>query len=141
MVDVFNKEKRSAIMRAVRGCDTTPEVIVRKIVRQLGYSFKTNVKSLPGIPDIVMTRKKKIIFVHGCFWHRHRCKSGQSTPAARSAYWTRKFEKNKNRDAKVKRKLRRIGWDVLIIWECETFVEKRKKLADKLKRFCSKTKK
>jgi len=119
MPDQFTREKRSEIMRAVRGADTAPEMIVRRLVHALGYRYRLHVRSLPGAPDLVFPGRGKVIFVHGCFWHRHRCRNGRSMPASRVAYWRAKFDRNKKRDQANRRRLKRSGWRVLVIWECQ----------------------
>ncbi len=98
MADTFSKLERSRVMAAVRSVDTRPEMIVRKLVYSLGYRYRLHVRSLPGFPDIVLAARRKIIKVHGCFWHRHHCKAGRSTPASRRAYWAAEFERNQRRD-------------------------------------------
>lgn len=107
-------------MRRVRGRDTRPELNVRRIVRQLGYKFKTYQRFLPARPDLVFPSLHKVIFVHGCFWHRHyRCPK-TSMPKTRVRFWSEKFERNKQRDRIKLQRLRRQGWKALILWECET---------------------
>ena len=120
MADVFSRRKRSEIMRAVRGRDTTPERVVRKLVWSLGYRYRLHVGSLPGCPDLVFPSRRRVILVHGCFWHRHSCKDGRSMPASRVDYWQAKFERNRMRDRKSRRALTRLGWRVLVVWECQT---------------------
>ena len=120
MTDVFPAQVRSAIMKAVRDRDTAPELAVRSLLHQIGYRYRLHVRSLPGTPDIVFPSRKKIVLVHGCFWHRHRCDAGRSFPASRIDYWRTKFAKNCSRDKKNQRTLRRGGWGVLVIWECQT---------------------
>ena len=120
MPDVFSRRKRSEVMRAVRGQDTKPEMVVRRLVHGLGFRYRLHDRNLPGHPDLVFPFRGKIIFVHGCFWHRHRCEAGQSMPASRVDYWRAKFERNRSRDVKVRRQLVRSGWRVLVIWECQT---------------------
>lgn len=119
MPDTFTKAERSAVMRAVRSRDTSPERIVRKIVSSLGVRYRLHGKKLPGNPDLVFPVLKKVVFVHGCFWHRHRCPKGCSMPATRVKFWQTKFAKNTARDAVVKRELRRAGWKSLAVWECQ----------------------
>lgn len=119
MPDLFTKTKRSSIMRAVRSRDTSPECVVRKIVSSLGVRYRLHGKKLPGRPDLVFPALKKVVFVHGCFWHRHRCRKGCSMPATRVEFWQTKFAKNTARDAVVKRELRRAGWKSLTVWECQ----------------------
>ena len=118
-MDTVSKETRSRMMASVRQRDTKPEMIVRRIVHGLGYRYRLHCKDLPGSPDLVFPRLGKVIFVHGCFWHRHRCKKA-TTPSTRVAFWREKFDANKLRDKRNKRDLRKLGWDVLVIWECQT---------------------
>ena len=117
--DIFTAEKRSAIMRAVKSSDTKPEIALRKALFALGYRYRLNVKALPGKPDIVLPKYKTVIFVHGCFWHGHDCKRGSRIPKTNRAYWTEKIARNKIRDAKNIDALSKLGWRVLVIWECE----------------------
>jgi DNA mismatch endonuclease, patch repair protein len=119
MPDTFSRSQRSKIMAAVKGKDTVPEMVVRKLVWRLGYRYRLHVRSLPGCPDLVFPSRRRVIFVHGCFWHRHSCSGGRSMPASRVAYWSAKFKRNKSRDIKNRRELVRLGWSVLTIWECE----------------------
>ncbi|MEW6293773.1 MAG: very short patch repair endonuclease [Pseudomonadota bacterium] len=118
MVDRVSKEKRSEIMRAVGSKNTTPELIVRKMLFSMGYRFRLHRKDLPGTPDIVFPGRRAVIFVHGCFWHGHRCRKGK-LPCSRIDFWAEKIRRNKERDAKVAAALRRIGWAVLRIWQCQ----------------------
>jgi DNA mismatch endonuclease, patch repair protein len=120
MTDVFSRRKRSQIMRAVRDRDTKPEIIVRKLAWRLGFRYRLHVRALPGCPDLVFPSRRKAIFVHGCFWHRHSCREGRSTPASRADYWKAKFDRNQERDRKSRRTLARLGWRVFIVWECQT---------------------
>jgi DNA mismatch endonuclease (patch repair protein) len=126
-------------MRAVKSGDTTPELVVRRLVHALGYRFRLHRRDLPGQPDLVFPRLGKVIQVHGCFWHRHACEAGQSTPASRRAYWNAKFARNVERDRRNLRKLRRLGWSVLVVWECQTRAAKREALRQRLARFLSAT--
>lgn len=112
---------RSALMSRVRAKDTKPELIVRGLAHGLGYRFRLHRRDLPGTPDLVFPKLRKVIFVHGCFWHRHRGCSRTTTPKTRAAYWKDKFRQNIKRDAAKETMLRSIGWDVLVVWECETF--------------------
>jgi DNA mismatch endonuclease (patch repair protein) len=122
-------------MRAVKSGDTTPELIVRRLVHALGYRFRLHRRDLPGQPDLVFPRLGKAIQVHGCFWHRHACEAGQSTPATRPDYWNAKFARNVARDRSNLRRLRRIGWSVLVVWECQTRTAKRDALEARIARF------
>lgn len=111
---------RSELMRRVASKDTTPELIVRSLVHSLGYRFRLQRRDLPGTPDLVFPRHRKIIFVHGCFWHRHAGCSRTTTPKTRHDFWKAKFRRNVQRDREVVRALRNERWEVLIVWECET---------------------
>ena len=132
MVDVLTKKQRQYCMSQIQGKDTKPEMVVRKLIFGLGYRYRLHDKKLPGKPDIVFAGRRKIIFVHGCFWHRHNCKYGKVIPQTRKAFWKEKLDKNKERDKKNIRKLKQFGWGVLVIWECETRdIKKRDKLISK----------
>lgn len=112
------KKSRSEIMSAVPQQNTSAEVLIRKVLYSKGYRYRVNYKDLPGRPDIVFLSRKKVIFVHGCFWHRHGCKKS-TTPKTRIDFWMDKFEKNVERDKRVEEKLKAMGWSVFVIWECE----------------------
>lgn len=119
MTDVFTKEQRSRVMSRIRGKDTRPERIIRSLLHRMGYRFRLHNPFLPGKPDIVLARHRKIIFVNGCFWHGHRqCRKG-SIPASNREFWQNKILSNKERDKLTRRLLRKQGWKVLTIWECE----------------------
>lgn len=119
-MDKISPEKRSWNMSRIKNKDTKPEILVRSLLHKLGYRFRINRKDLIGCPDIVLPRYNKIIFVHGCFWHRHKgCKYAYS-PKSRQDFWITKFEKNIKRDQEVFNSLVELGWDVHVIWECET---------------------
>ena len=120
MTDIFDPEKRSEIMSRIRGRDTKPELIVRKIAHALGFRFRLHRKDLPGRPDIVFPRHQAVIVVHGCFWHRHPGCKRASSPKTRVRYWQNKFEGNVVRDKRNETALRDLGWKVMVIWECET---------------------
>lgn len=107
-------------MRRIRNADTKPEMAVRRLLHGLGYRYNLHRRDLPGTPDIVFSSRRLIILVHGCYWHRHRCKKGRSEPGTNHTFWQTKFEANKRRDRKNRRKLRELGWDVLVVWECQT---------------------
>ena len=106
-------------MRAVKSQDTKPEIALRKALFALGYRYRLNVKDLPGKPDLVFPKYQTVIFVHGCFWHGHNCKRGKRVPKTNRAYWTEKITRNKQRDRKNARELRKRGWRVVTIWECK----------------------
>ena len=134
-MDVFSREERSGIMRRVRSENTKPELIVRKLAHGLGYRFRLHRKDLPGKPDLVFAGRRKIIFVHGCFWHQHSCKRGGRVPATRREYWVAKLERNVARDKAVTRRLRKLGWGVMVVWECQTTLGKLDRLAGRIARF------
>lgn len=119
-MDVFSLDQRSGIMRKVRSTDTAPEKLVRGLLHACGYRFTLSNKNLPGKPDIVLPKYKTVIFVHGCFWHRHKGCSAASMPQSNIEYWRKKFSGNEKRDRRVKRELRQLGWRVCIVWECQT---------------------
>lgn len=119
MTDSLSKEKRSWNMSRIRSKDTRPEKIVRSLLHKMGYRFRLHVKSLPGTPDIVLPKFKTVIFVHGCFWHRHPGCPYAYTPKSRVDFWLQKFEKNLNVHEKATNKLKDQGWRILVIWECE----------------------
>ena len=120
MVDCLDPERRSRLMRQVRGKDTKPEMAVRRLAHALGYRFRLHRKDLPGTPDIVFPSRRKVIFVHGCFWHRHPGCRKASMPTTNYDFWKSKFARNIERDARKEAALREAGWNVLVIWECET---------------------
>ncbi|MGB8768255.1 MAG: DNA mismatch endonuclease Vsr [Candidatus Korobacteraceae bacterium] len=132
-MDNLSTQRRSANMRAVRSCDTQPERVVRRVSHGLGYRFRLHVDSLPGRPDLVFAGRRKVIFVHGCFWHHHSCKHGAQTPKTNTAFWTTKIAKNVKRDAETLLRLKAAGWRSLVVWECETKTQER--LAARLRRF------
>jgi len=133
-MDIWSKEKRSQVMSRILSQDTIPERRVRKILTAMGYRYRLNVKHLPGKPDIVLRKYNAVIFVHGCFWHLHSgCRDG-TVPKTRTDYWREKLYKNKARDARHMRDLRKKGWKVLRLWECE-IERKPERVINKLKKF------
>ena len=133
MADVLTPQQRSFNMSRIRNRDTRPEIIVRSIVHGLGYRYGLHKKDLPGKPDIVLVRHGKIIDVHGCFFHMHNCRYGQVVPATNAKFWRTKRLSNVERDWRNLRALKRLGWRVLIVWECET--RKPEKLMKRLEKF------
>lgn len=107
-------------MRAVKSIDTAPEMLVRRLIFSMGYRYRLHRTDLPGKPDLSFPQLHKVIFVHGCFWHGHDCKRGARQPKNNAAYWGHKISHNKERDVKVQEALRTMGWDVMVIWECQT---------------------
>ena len=118
--DVYSVEKRSAVMRRVKGRDTTPEVTVRRALTRLGLRYRLHRKDLPGCPDIVMPGRRLAILVHGCFWHGHDCARGARVPKQNRDYWMAKVARNRTRDSQALAQLEALGWRVETIWECET---------------------
>lgn len=106
-------------MSNIKGRDTQPERLLRRALHGLGYRYRLNDTSLPGRPDLVFPSRRKVIFVHGCFWHRHNCRLGRPVPATRKDFWAKKFERNRVRDKEVRRALKKLGWNTLIVWECQ----------------------
>src|SRR6201996_8860866 len=119
MTDVFSPEKRSAVMRRVKGKDTSPELKVRAALRRLGVGARRHRVALPGKPDIAMPGRKLAIFVHGCFWHGHDCARGARTPKANRDYWEGKIGRNRARDDEHRAALAAMGWRAVTLWECE----------------------
>lgn len=117
-MDTISKGARSALMSRIRSKDTKPELTIRSMLHRLGYRFRLHRKDLPGRPDIVLPRHRKIILVHGCFWHGHTC-SLASNPKSNELYWTEKIARNRSRDARTLKELQAQGWEVLELWECE----------------------
>jgi DNA mismatch endonuclease (patch repair protein) len=120
LVDRLPAERRSWLMSRVKSKNTSPELRVRRVAHSLGLRFRLHREDLPGRPDLVFPRHKVAVFVHGCFWHRHPGCRKASMPKSRTEYWQRKFDANVSRDATAERELPRLGWRVLIFWECET---------------------
>lgn len=119
-MDKLTPERRSENMRRIRGKNTSPELTVRKLCRELGFAgYRIHRKELPGRPDLAWIGRKLAIFVHGCFWHAHHCPEGLRKPKSNQQYWIQKIDRNKQRDAENIKNLRASGWKVLIIWECE----------------------
>jgi DNA mismatch endonuclease, patch repair protein len=119
MRDRLSKERRSWNMSRIRGKDTAPEKVVRSILHRMGYRFRLHGKKLPGRPDIVLPKYKTVVFVHGCFWHRHRGCKNCTTPTHERRWWVKKLEGNAARDKAQQSALRKLGWRSLIVWECE----------------------
>ena len=122
---------RSDIMRAVKRANTAPEIIVRQVLHALGLRFRLHRRDLPGSPDVVLPRFRTVIFVHGCFWHRHPDCRYTTTPKTRQEYWLPKFAANIERDLRKEAQLQALGWRVLLVWECET--KQREELTQRLR--------
>ncbi|MBC8432675.1 MAG: DNA mismatch endonuclease Vsr [Desulfobacterales bacterium] len=118
-MDVFSIEKRSKIMAKIKGKDTKPEKIIRSLLHKMGYRFRLHRRDLPGNPDIVLPKYKKVIFVHGCFWHGHKGCPRSEKPSSNKNFWNEKLTKNIERDKQNQRKLNELGWVSLVIWQCQ----------------------
>ena len=132
MIDILTPSERSALMGRIRNGDTKPELFVRQALHALGYRYRTHVRGLPGRPDVVFSRRRKAVFVHGCFWHRHGCRKTY-TPKSRKQFWQRKFAANVARDKRAQERLVRDGWRTFVAWECE--IEADDTLLDRLVAF------
>lgn len=133
MSDRMTSAERSAHMSRIRRMNTKPERFVRSLLHKLGYRFRIQWKAAPGRPDVAFPGRKKIIFIHGCFWHQHEgCKLAH-VPRTRQEFWVEKFRRNKERDARFEKLAADTGWEVLVLWECETAVEE--SLTHKLESF------
>jgi DNA mismatch endonuclease, patch repair protein len=117
-VDIISTERRSALMGRIKGTNTGPEMVVRRLLHKLGYHYRLHQRKLPGSPDIVFAARRSVIFVHGCFWHRHDCNYAYM-PKSRAAFWRTKFQRNVQRDRENQKKLLAAGWKILVLWECE----------------------
>lgn len=121
-MDTISSERRSENMRRIRGKNTLPELVVRRELFKMGFRYRLHSGKLPGKPDVVFPKQHRAIFIHGCFWHNHsniRCKIAR-IPKSNSQYWAEKLQRNIERDAARRAELRRMGWKVLVIWECQT---------------------
>ena len=118
MADTRTPEQRRRIMQSVRQKNTGPEIALRQTLHRLGYRFRLHSRALPGRPDIVFPSRKKVVFLHGCFWHGHDCSKGR-LPKSRPEYWIPKIEANKTRDERTVNELKKAGWESLVIWQCE----------------------
>lgn len=120
MADRLSKSARSENMRKIKDRDTAPELLVRRLVHGMGYRYRLHQKDLPGKPDLVFRSRRKVIFVHGCFWHQHKnCRDGR-IPRSNINYWSPKLNRNVQRDAVVKLALEEMGWDAMVVWQCQT---------------------
>lgn len=119
MVDTLTKEKRSWNMSRITGRNTKPEILLRSLLHREGFRFRLHDKRLPGKPDIVLPRHRTVIFVNGCFWHRHNNCEYAYTPKSRQEFWLNKFQETVQRDQEKQKMLAGLGWQVLVVWECE----------------------
>ncbi|NML42532.1 DNA mismatch endonuclease Vsr [Ramlibacter sp. G-1-2-2] len=134
MVDTLSISQRSALMRSIRAKDTAPEMRVRQLAHGMGYRYVLHDKRLPGSPDLVFPSRKAVIQVHGCYWHGHECRVGRR-PKSNLAYWTPKIDRNVERDVRSAKALRRLGWRVMVVWECQTVPAKLDALQRRIRRF------
>lgn len=134
-MDTLSPQDRSHIMSLVRSKDTKPELVARRLIHRMGYRFRLHRSDLPGTPDLVFPSRNAVIFVNGCFWHRHNCSKGKRLPKTRNTWWRRKLEGNKKRDRSQHRQLRRLGWRVMVIWECQIMDKKLPALEKRIVRF------
>lgn len=124
MADVFSKEKRSWIMSRVKSKDTQPELLVRKFLHRQGFRFRLYRKDLPGKPDIILPKYRTAIFVHGCFWHGHKGCSKANLPKTKTEWWKNKIDTNASNDIKNRKRLKKSGWRIIIIWQCDLKAKK-----------------
>jgi DNA mismatch endonuclease (patch repair protein) len=132
-VDFLDRPSRSRLMSRIPQKNTKPELVVRSAVHRLGFRFRLHKRNLPGSPDLVFASRKAIVFVHGCFWHRHAGCGRSCIPKTRPGYWKAKLDRNVRRDRAAVRKLKKLGWRVLVVWECNT--KNVRELEQKLTRF------
>lgn len=132
MADVLSPEQRKHNMSRIRGKDTKPEMVIRRLVHSMGYRYRLHRRDLPGTPDLVFSSAKKIINVHGCYWHRHSCRFGVVMPATNAEFWEKKRSETVARDARNDALLKKRGWAVMAVWECEL---KSRELRNRIRRF------
>jgi DNA mismatch endonuclease (patch repair protein) len=137
MKDPLTPQERSKRMSLVRAKNTKPEMRVRGLVYAMGYRYRLHVRELPGCPDMVFRSRRKVIFIHGCFWHQHNCAMGDRIPKSRVLFWQTKLEGNKKRDVVTRQRLRRLGWSVLVVWECQITRTSIAVLSERISRFLS----
>lgn len=118
-MDTLSPQERSARMRLIKSRDTVPEIVLRKLVWSLGHRYRKNRRGIAGSPDIAFVTRKRAIFLHGCFWHRHDCPAGRRSPKSRTKFWNQKFKRNVERDRAVAQTLKATGWRTLVVWECQ----------------------
>ena len=118
-MDTLSPAERTEVMRRIRSKNTKSEKKLRSALHKAGFRFRLHYRSLPGAPDIVFPSRRKVIFMHGCFWHSHRCRKSLPLPQTNQDYWATKLNKTKKRDAKNRRRLTALGWHSLVVWECE----------------------
>ncbi|WP_370035975.1 very short patch repair endonuclease [Sinorhizobium fredii] len=137
MPDTLDPQARSERMSRIRSKDSKPELVVRRLVHAMGFRYRLHRKELPGKPDLVFVHRKKVIFVHGCYWHRHAdssCKLAR-LPKSRLDFWLPKLERNAARDAENSARLKALGWDEMVVWECEVSKSSLPLLGEKIRKF------
>lgn len=135
MTDVLTPKQRRRCMSAIKGKDTKPEIKVRRIIHAMGFRYRLHRKDLPGKPDLVFPRFKKVVFVNGCFWHLHNCRYGQVVPKTNFEFWRKKREGTVKRDKRALKELRQLGWETLVVWECQTRPKRSEWLMERLNSF------
>lgn len=136
MADIFSKDKRSQIMSKISGKETKPEILVRKFLFAHGFRYRKNDKRLPGKPDIVLPKYKTVVFVHGCFWHSHQGCKKSALPQTNYEFWKNKIQGNFDRDKLNRRELKKLGWKIIVIWQCQ--IKNRELFGRTMKRFVQK---
>ncbi|WP_083347328.1 very short patch repair endonuclease [Rhizobium sp. LCM 4573] len=137
MADTLDPKSRSERMSRIRSKDSKPELVVRRLVHGMGFRYRLHRKDVPGTPDLVFGSRKKVIFIHGCFWHRHAdssCKLAR-LPKSRLDFWLPKLERNAQRDAENSARLEALGWDEMVVWECEVSKSNLPVLGDRIRKF------
>lgn len=135
MTDTLTPQERSERMSRIRGKDSASEIRLRRLIHGMGYRYRLHVKTLPGTPDLVFPARKAVIFMHGCFWHRHQDCRLARMPKSRVAYWREKLEANRRRDDENVRRLNELGWSVLVVWECQMKEKDMNEVSNVVRRF------
>ena len=135
MTDTLTPQQRSERMSRIRGKDSASEIRLRRLIHGMGYRYRLHVKTLPGTPDLVFPARKAVIFMHGCFWHRHQDCRLARMPKSRVAYWREKLEANRRRDDENVRRLNELGWSVLVVWECQMKEKDMNEVSNVVRRF------
>lgn len=135
MTDTLTRQERSERMSRIRGKDSASETRLRRLIHGMGFRYRLHVKTLPGTPDLVFPARKAVIFMHGCFWHRHQDCRLARMPKSRVAYWREKLEANKRRDDENVRRLNELGWRVLVVWECQMKEKDMNEVSNVVRRF------
>ena len=135
MTDTLTQQERSERMSRIRGKDSASEMRLRRMIHGMGFRYRLHVKTLPGTPDLVFPARKAVIFMHGCFWHRHQDCRLARMPKSRVAYWREKLEANRRRDDENVRRLNELGWSVLVVWECQMKEKDMNEVSNVVRRF------